>query len=233
MKKPPIVICASVLSADFAHLGDQVKAIENAGVDRLHIDVMDGHFVPNFSMGQKVTAAINRSTDLFLSVHLMIYNPFEYVESFVEAGADQITFHFEATEDIEDTLLFIKKCGVRAGIAIRPETSVSFLTRFFPMLDEILIMTVHPGFGGQKLLPKTLEKIREARHYVDTIPREPSLPLIDIAVDGGINDATTAACAKAGANVIVSGSYLFGALDMAQTVALLRKEATDHYDITR
>ena len=233
MKKPPIVICASVLSADFAHLGDQVKAIENAGVDRLHIDVMDGHFVPNFSMGQKVTAAINRSTDLFLSVHLMIYNPFEYVESFVEAGADQITFHFEATEDIEDTLLFIKKCGVRAGIAIRPETSVSFLPRFFPMLDEILIMTVHPGFGGQKLLPKTLEKIREARHYVDTIPREPSLPLIDIAVDGGINDATTAACAKAGANVIVSGSYLFGALDMAQTVALLRKEATDHYDITR
>jgi ribulose-phosphate 3-epimerase len=162
-------------------------------------------------------------------VHLMIYNPFEYVESFIEAGADQITFHFEATEDIEDTLQFIKKCGVRAGIALRPETSVSFLPRFFPFLDEILIMTVNPGFGGQKLLPKTLDKIREARHYVDTMHHSPTLPLIDIAVDGGINDATTASCANAGANVIVSGTYLFGAMDMAENVSILRKEASAHF----
>jgi ribulose-phosphate 3-epimerase len=230
MKNSHIVICASVLSADFSNLGDQVVAMENAGIDRLHIDVMDGHFVPNFSMGPKVVAAINRSTNLFLSVHLMIYNPFEYVESFVEAGADQITFHFEATEDIEDTLQFIKKCGVRAGLAIRPETPVSFLPRFFPLLDEILIMTVNPGFGGQKLIPKTLEKIREARHYVDTIQGPPAALPIDIAVDGGINEITTASCAEAGANVIVSGSYLFGANDMAQNVAILRKEATDHFD---
>jgi ribulose-phosphate 3-epimerase len=219
MKKPPVQICASVLSADFAKLGEQVRYAQECNVDRLHLDIMDGHFVPNFSMGQKVVAAINRSTDLFLSVHLMIYNPFEYVESFIEAGADQITFHIEATEDIEDTLLFIKKCGVRAGVAIRPETTASLLPPFFPFLDEVLIMTVNPGFGGQKLLKPMISKIEETRHYISSFKGHS----IDIAVDGGIDETTAAVCAKAGANVFVSGNYLFGAANMSKALETLRE----------
>ncbi len=215
-------ICPSVLAADFAHLADEVRRAEEAGADAFHVDIMDGHFVPNLSMGPSIVAAINRSTDLPLYVHLMMYNPFEYIEQFVEAGADLISFHFEATEDVEETLLFIKKCNVQAGIAINPETSVDLLRKYLPLLDEILIMSVHPGFGGQSFIPESIEKIREAAHYIQTDDR--SLPPIQIAVDGGINDQAAFECAQAGATVFAAGTHFFRSTDMKGAIASMREK---------
>ena len=215
MKKAPIRICPSVLAADFAQLAKEVQRAEAAGADCLHIDIMDGHFVRNLSMGPAIVAAINRSTNLPLHVHLMMYNPFDYVERFVEAGADILSFHFEATEDIEETLLFIRRCNAQAGLAVNPETPVSFLPRFLPLLDAIVVMSVHPGFGGQEFIPETVEKLQELRHYVGDLP-------ISIAVDGGITLETARLCARAGATTLVAGTSLFSAPDMAKAIAAMR-----------
>ena len=215
MKKAPVRICPSVLAADFAQLAKEVQRAEAAGADCLHIDIMDGHFVRNLSMGPAIVAAINRSTNLPLHVHLMMYNPFDYVERFVEAGADILSFHFEATEDIEETLLFIRRCNAQAGLAVNPETPVSFLPRFLPLLDAIVVMSVHPGFGGQEFIPETVEKLQELRHYVGDLP-------ISIAVDGGITLETARLCARAGATTLVAGTSLFSAPDMAKAIAAMR-----------
>jgi ribulose-phosphate 3-epimerase len=202
------IVAPSIISADFGHLDADAKRLAVAGANAIHCDVMDGAFVPNLTIGSDIVAAINRATDLPLDVHLMVYNPYDYIERFVKAGADQISFHIEATEDVAETLDFITKCNVRAGLAICPETPVELLHPYLERCDHILIMTVHPGFGGQAFMPETVEKIEALRLVYKGV----------IQVDGGINLETAKVCRKAGASSFVSGSYLFRAPDMAAAI---------------
>ncbi len=218
-KQRKIQVEPSILSADFGRLAEEAKRVEEAGADAIHIDIMDGHFVPNLSLGPRSVAAINRATDLFLDVHLMIYNPYDYIERFVQAGADRITFHLEATEDVEDTLNFIRRCNAQAGLSFCPETSESLIVKYLDKCDLILLMTVHPGFGGQAFMPEVLEKVRFARGICEQL----NLHAVDIQVDGGINLETAKQCVEAGANNLVSGSYLFQFPDMAQAIRELQQ----------
>ncbi len=234
MENSKIKVNPSLLSGDFGRLAEEAKRIEQAGADAIHIDIMDGHFVPNLTLGPRAVGAINRATPLFLDIHLMIYNPFDYIEGFIQEGADRLTFHFEATEDVEDTLSFIRKCGKKAGLAFRPETSFSMIPKYLYLCDMVLLMTVSPGFGGQKFMPEVLEKIRLTREYCDRNAireggivakaglKPESLPPFEIQVDGGINAETGQRCAQAGANILVSGNYLFHQLSLAEGIKSLR-----------
>ncbi len=211
-------ISASVLSADMFNLSSECKRMEQSGVDMLHFDVMDGCFVDNISFGIPVLQSLNKGTDLFMDVHLMIRDPLKYIEQFVKAGSDCITFHYESDSDPLNTIKKIKSYGIKAGISIKPGTPVSSIYDYIPLVDMVLVMTVEPGFGGQGFIKETLEKIKEVRSFIIEHELE-----TDVEVDGGINDKTIDDVKKAGANVFVSGSYLFNASSMKTAVESLIK----------
>jgi len=201
MKFP--LISPSILSADFARLGEEIQSVEKAGADWIHVDVMDGHFVPNITLGAPVVAGIRTATKLPLDVHLMITNPEQYAESFAKAGADYLTFHIEATKSPKDLIQKIRDLGVKPGITLRPPTDVATIEPFLGLVDLVLIMSVKPGFSGQSFLPDQVQKIRRVKSLLG--PNSKTL----IEVDGGINVETGKLCYDAGANVFVAGNFVF------------------------
>jgi ribulose-phosphate 3-epimerase len=213
------LIAPSILSADFARLGDEIRAVERAGADLIHFDVMDGHFVPNLSIGVPVLESVRRITKLPLDAHLMISEPARYVEAFVKAGANSVSVHVEVTPDIPAMARLIHSFGARASIAINPETDAGRVLPFADHLDMILVMSVHPGFGGQEFIPSVLDKLRLIRREL----KRRGLERVDVEIDGGIKLTNIADVKAAGANVFVSGSGIFGQSDYAKTIAAMRE----------
>lgn len=209
-----VIISPSLLSADFANLENDIKRVEQAGADWLHIDVMDGHFVPNITIGVPVVKSIKKIASLPLDVHLMIENPEKFVEPFAKAGADIMTFHYEAVSDVKKIIKLIKSFGVKAGMSIKPMTSPEKILEFLPDLDLVLIMTVEPGFGGQSFMQNCAEKIPLIKQYAHEN--------LIIQVDGGINAETAKICTALGANSLVAGNYIYNSRNIDYAVKSLR-----------
>ncbi|HIQ89312.1 TPA: ribulose-phosphate 3-epimerase [Candidatus Galligastranaerophilus faecipullorum] len=212
------IISPSILSADFANLERDIRRVTDAGAKWVHVDVMDGHFVPNITIGAPVVKSLRKITNAMLDVHLMISEPQKYVKDFVAAGSDIITFHLEAQKDlILDIIKEIKSADIMAGLSIKPKTPVDEIKEFIPYLDLVLIMTVEPGFGGQRFMHDCVQKIADIKEYARILKKEN----LYIQVDGGINDKTANICKSLGANSLVAGSYVFGSSDIASALKSL------------
>ena len=215
MKKKKIA--PSILSADFSHLAEEIQKVEEAGADMIHVDVMDGHFVPNLTVGPPIVKSIRKITRLPLDVHLMITNPDDYIPEFIKAGSDYLTVHVETCPHLHRTIQSIKENGVKAGVTLNPATPLSLISQILPFVDLLLVMSVNPGFGGQSFIPQVLDKIREARRMID----EMQVP-VELEVDGGLKVENIKEIAEAGADIFVAGSSVFHSKDYKMTLEKMR-----------
>ena len=213
-----MILAPSMLSADFKELGKELRIIEENGAQYLHFDVMDGMFVPNISIGLPVVKSLRKKSDAFFDVHLMIIKPHLYVEEFCKAGADLVSFHIESESDVQETIDIIKKCGKKAGLVIKPATAPEAVFPQLDQLDLVLVMSVEPGFGGQSFMDSALPKLKA----ISEEAARRGLTDLYIEVDGGINETTGRLCAEAGANLLVAGSYVFGAKDVKAAIESLK-----------
>ena len=219
MKK--IQISPSILSADFNQLGNEIKRLEEGGADMIHVDVMDGHFVPNLTIGPPIIKALKKNTSMIFDVHLMISPVHKYIEAYSDAGADIITIHPEATDDLESSILKIKKLNKKVGVSLNPETKIETIEKFLDKINLVLIMSVNPGFGGQKFMPEVLSKVKELKK----IQEEKGL-IFDIEIDGGINFENSKTAIEAGVNILVSGTTIFKSNngDIKKNIELLKSK---------